>query len=62
MKRKCDAAVSPHDCGFDVPGGLMPGQMSCRRSVRSMKYSERKIGSCATTGRTDASGLIRFSR
>jgi len=22
MKRNCDAAVSPHDCGFDVPGGL----------------------------------------
>ena len=39
----------------------MPGQMSCRRSVRSMKYTERKTGSCATAGRTDPSGLILFS-
>jgi len=36
MKKNCASPPGPHGFGFGTPGGLTSGQMSCRRSLRSM--------------------------
>ena len=36
MNRNDDSGVEPHACGSGLPGGLISGQMSYRRSMRSM--------------------------